>query len=69
MKDMTPIVELKVGRVSDTQLKNPDSDELWRVTVEVYRAVNVNSEGKMTVDAATTEPVNTFQTYVCTAHR
>jgi len=55
------------GRVSDTQKRNPDSDELWRVTVEIYRSVGQDEQGNMDVSKQT--PVSVYQTYVCTAHR
>ena len=50
-------VRLKEGRVPDEQIENPDSDELWRLAIEIYRVYTPESE-----------PVAIFQTYVCTAH-
>lgn len=37
---------------------NPDNDEIWRVTIEIYRDFE---EGD--------EPLASFDTFVCTAHR
>jgi len=68
IEDMSPMVELKTGRVSSAQMNNPDSEELWRVTVEIYRANDVDGNGVMPVNTGA-QPVDTYQTYVCTAHR
>jgi hypothetical protein len=61
-------IEMKTGRVRQTQMNNPDSEELWRVTVEIYRSENADSEGRMTITAKSL-PIERYQTYVCTAHR
>ena len=50
-------VMLKEGRVQKQQMDNPDSDELWRLAIEIYRSYKPGAE-----------PIATFQTYVCTAH-
>jgi prepilin-type N-terminal cleavage/methylation domain-containing protein len=50
-------VMLKEGRIPEEQMENPDSDELWRLAIEIYR--------KYTPDS---DPIVVFQTYVCTAH-
>ncbi len=50
--------EIKIGRVPTSQENNPDSDELWRVTIQVFRNYRLGIK-----------PLATFDTYVCTAHR
>jgi len=51
-------VPLQKGRVSQNQEKNPDSDEFWRLTIQVFRDYKFNPG-----------PLATFQMFVCTAHR
>lgn len=51
-------VPMKSGRIPATQDQNPDSDELWRLTIQIYRDFK---QGR--------KPLTTFDTYVCTAHR
>ena len=51
-------IPLKAGRVPASQDLNPDSDEMWRLTMEIYCDFK---EGDM--------PLATFETYVCMAHR
>jgi len=46
------------GRIPDSQATNPDSDEMWRLTLEIYRDWQVGMK-----------PLNTFETYICMAHR
>ncbi len=53
-----PPVTLKEGRVPTSQERNPDSDEMWRILVEVYRDY---ADGM--------RPLAEFETYVCMAHR
>jgi len=53
-------VPLMAGRVPDSQLTNPDSDELWRLSIEIYRDFPRQPNMK---------PLATFETYVCMAHR
>jgi prepilin-type N-terminal cleavage/methylation domain-containing protein len=50
-------VELREGRITEEQFENPDSDELWRLAIEIYRTYKPGAE-----------PIATFQTFVCTAH-
>jgi hypothetical protein len=54
----TGYVRMVTGRVSRTQEANPDSDDLWRLSILVYRKYELNPN-----------PVASFQTFVCTAHR
>jgi hypothetical protein len=58
MLPKTGYVRLVKGRVSSVQEGNPDSDELWRLSILVYRRYELNPN-----------PVRAFQTFVCTAHR
>ena len=54
-------VELRAGRIDQSdpqQWNNPDNDELWRVTIEIYRDYELGKR-----------PLATFDTYICTAHR
>lgn len=54
-------MELKAGRIDQSdaqQWNNPDNDELWRVTIEIYRDYELGRR-----------PLATFDTYICTAHR
>lgn len=51
-------VPLTDGRVPLTQINNPDSDEMWRLTMEIYRDFQVGRR-----------PLATFETYICMAHR
>lgn len=44
-------------RLSPEQRQNPDNQELWRLTIMIYREYR---PGK--------KPLGSFQTYVCTAH-
>lgn len=54
-------------RYSADQEKNKDTkNELWRLTLEIYRAYKVRS-GVMDVEDMM--PLATYQTYVCTAHK
>ena len=49
-------VMLKEGRVPKEQVENPDSDELWRLAIEIYRSYRPDAR-----------PIASFQTYICTA--
>ncbi|MHC4253448.1 MAG: type IV pilus modification PilV family protein [Planctomycetota bacterium] len=51
-------VSLKEGRVPASQDRNPDSDEMWRIMIEVYRDYVPGRK-----------PLASFETYVCMAHR
>jgi prepilin-type N-terminal cleavage/methylation domain-containing protein len=62
------LVPLMTERVPQKQKLNPDSEELWRVTVEIYRRSDNSSTGPIDLDD-NVQPVDTYQTYVCTAHR
>jgi len=61
----TKWIRLKEGRVDDDPLQwnNPDNEELWRVTIQIFRDVKSGEH------VSGTEPLATFDTYVCTAHR
>ncbi len=62
----TEWIRLKRGRVDDTdpqQWNNPDNEELWRVTIQIFRDVQPG------VHVSGTEPLAMFDTYICTAHR
>lgn len=50
-------VMLKEGRIPQEQMENPDSDELWRLAIEIYRSYRPDAR-----------PIASFQTYICTAH-
>ncbi len=50
---------LLTGRIPLSQVDNPDSDELWRLTIEIFRDFDPADE---------TEPLARFDTYICTAH-
>ena len=64
MQDGAPLYE---NRYSEDLLKNEDTkNELWRLTLEIYRAYKVRS-GVMDVEDVM--PLATYQTYVCTAHK
>ncbi len=52
-------VMIKTGRIPESQRDNPDSDELWRLTIEIYRDFDPANE---------VEPLARFDTYICTAH-
>ena len=41
-----------------TRPNNPDNDELWRVTIQIFRDYEAGDE-----------PLASFDTFVCTAHR
>jgi prepilin-type N-terminal cleavage/methylation domain-containing protein len=56
------------GRVSAVQEGNPDSDELWRLIIEIYRGQRQDPNDG-TMDATIVEPIMTFRTYICTGHR
>jgi len=59
-------IRLKRGRVDEDDLQqwnNPDNEELWRVTIQIFRDVQSG------VHVSGTEPLAMFDTYVCTAHR
>jgi prepilin-type N-terminal cleavage/methylation domain-containing protein len=51
-------VPLTTGRVPMSQINNPDSDEMWRLTIEIYRDYMAGQS-----------PLSTFETYACMAHR
>lgn len=54
-------VRLKASRLDEgnpQQWNNPDNEELWRVTIQIYRDYRPG-----------TEPLAMFDTYICTAHR
>jgi hypothetical protein len=46
------------GRIPQSQERNPDSDEMWRLLIEVYRDYTNGMS-----------PLAEFETYVCMAHR
>lgn len=51
-------VLLTQGRVPDSQKLNPDSDEMWRLLIEIYRDYTPGRNA-----------LAEFETYVCMAHR
>ncbi len=62
----TEWIRLKRGRLDEgdpQQWNNPDNEELWRVTIQIFRDVQPG------VHVSGTEPLAMFDTYVCTAHR
>ena len=51
-------VPLKQGRIPVSQEQNPDSEEVWRLLVEIYRDYEKDRKA-----------LASFETYVCLAHR
>lgn len=46
------------GEDTKSQLENPDSDELWRLTIELFDSFRSGDR-----------PIASFDTYICLAHR
>ena len=51
-------VPLKQGRIPASQEHNPDSEEMWRLLIEIYRDYEKDRKA-----------LASFETYVCLAHR